>query len=93
MPSQTLLLRCFGHPRVSLLPRGKCFYFQSPQIAEVSDFQRSYHKLRQMVADADEGRVMGNLARYVSNLRWLADEGCMFHGKPGQVQVESEMCS
>ena len=71
--SQTLLGRFLEHSWGFLLLRDQHFHFQNPQIAEVSDFQKSYHKLRQMVAVADEGRVMGNLARYVLNLQRVAD--------------------
>ncbi|KAK7503510.1 hypothetical protein BaRGS_00005049 [Batillaria attramentaria] len=50
---------------------------KNPQIAEVSDFQPSYHKLRQTVAEVDENRTMGNLARcHLPNgqMAWLCEK-------------------
>ena len=47
--------------------------FQSPQVAEVTDFQESYHFFRQVAFDRDmalEG-AMGKLARYINIIHIL----------------------
>ncbi|XP_025077380.1 uncharacterized protein LOC112554025 isoform X3 [Pomacea canaliculata] len=62
---------------------------KNPQITENSDFQDSYHALRQTIAEADQSSVMGNTARcHLPNGRvvWL----CEKHRKNARVTVLSE---
>ncbi|KAL8560611.1 hypothetical protein ACOMHN_062576 [Nucella lapillus] len=84
--SKKLALNCMTQPLGKMYLQ---WLEKSPQIAEVTDFQQSYHKLRQTVADADEGKVMGNLARcHLPNGRmvWL----CEKHRQNNRVTILSD---
>ncbi|XP_076465791.1 uncharacterized protein LOC143297367 [Babylonia areolata] len=84
--SKRLALNCQSQPLGNLYLQ---WLEKSPQIAEVRDFQQSYQKLRQTVAEADAGRTMGNLARcHLPNGRmvWL----CERHRQNSRVTVLSD---